>query len=234
MWLIAEYQPTALFSLKPAWATSSGGKSLLTPTPYAVKMALLDAACRTAGVESAKEAWPWLRDLVVALRPPERVVITNLFTRILKPRRTPAGPGTQHAGPLGKTIAFREYVHFDGTLGIALDGEASNLSRLEEWLFQVNYLGKRGGFVQLLAPPRPVEALPAGYVVVDGAPSRPFLAEGIIQQLDDCDASLTFEKADIYSGKGVKLGKERVLHHVVLPYRLVRSSKSFSLYERID
>jgi hypothetical protein len=79
-----------------------------------------------------------------------------------------------------------------------------------------------------------VEALPAGYVVVDGAPSRPFLAEGIIQQLDDCDASLTFEKADIYSGKGVKLGKERVLRHVVLPYRLVRSSKSFSLYERIE
>jgi len=234
MWLIAEYQPTALFSLKPAWATSSGGKSLLTPTPYAVKMALLDAACRTSGVAVAREAWPWLRDLAVALRPPERVVVTNLFTRILKPRRTPAGPGTQHAGPLGKTIAFREYVHFDGTLGIALDGEAGNLSRLGEWLFQVNYLGKRGGFVQLLAPPMTVEALPAGYVVVDGAPSRPFLAEGIIQQLDDCDASLTFEKADIYSGKGVKLGKERVLRHVVLPYRLVRSSKSFSLYERIE
>jgi len=25
-----------------------------------------------------------------------------------------------------------------------------------------------------------------------------------------------------------------VLHHVVLPYRLVRSSKSFSFYERIS
>jgi hypothetical protein len=234
MWLIAEYQPTALFSLKPAWATSSGGKSLLTPTPYAVKMALLDAACRTSGVAAAKEAWPWLRDLTVALRPPEQVVVTNLFTRILKPRRNPAEPGTQHAGPLGKTIAFREYVHFDGTLGMALDGEAGNLSHLGEWLFQVSYLGKRGGFVQLLAPPMTVEALPAGFIVVNGAPNGPFLADGIIQQLDDCDASLTFERADIYSGKGVKLGKERVLRHIVLPYRLVRSSKSFSLYERID
>lgn len=234
MWLIAEYQPTALFSLKPALATSSGGKSLLVPTPYAVKMALLDASCRTAGVAVAKEAWPWLRDLTVALRPPERVVVTNLFTRILKPRRTPARPGTQHAGPLGKTIGFREYVYFDGPLGIALGGEVGDRSHLEDWLLQINYLGKRGGFVQLLGPPALTETLPSGFVVVDGDQTRPFFADGIIQQLDDCDVSLTFEKADIYSGKHIRLGKERVLHHIVLPYRLIRSSKGFSHYERID
>jgi len=45
---------------------------------------------------------------------------------------------------------------------------------------------------------------------------------------------VSFEHADIYSGKRITLGKERVLHHVVLPYRLTRSSKSYSLYERID
>ncbi len=236
MWLIAEYQPTALFSLKPAWATSSGGKSLLTPTPYAIKMALLDAACRTAGVAAARATWPWLRDLVVALRPAESVVVTNLFTKILKPHHNsaPARLGTQHAGPLGKTIAFREYVYFDGVLGIALDGEAGNLPHLAQWLLQVNYLGKRGGFVQLLAPPVSADVLPADFVVVDGDHNRPFLADGIVQQLDDCDPSLTFDKADAYSGKGVKLGKERVVRHIVLPYRLVRSSKSFSLYERIE
>lgn len=231
-WLIAEYESTALFSLKPAWATSSGGKSLLVPTPYAVKMALLDVACRVAGVAAAKEAWPWLRDLTVALRPPGRVVVTNLFARILKPRRNPARPGTPHTGPLGKTIAFREYVYFDGPLGIALGGEPGDRSRLEDWLLQVNYLGKRGGFVQLLALPTLAETLPSGFIVIDGDPTRPFLAGGIIQQLDDCDASLTFEHANIYSGKRIRLGKERVLRHVVLPYRLVSSSKSFSYYER--
>lgn len=232
-WLIAEYQSTALFSLKPAWATSSGGKSLLTPTPYALKMALLDAACRTAGVAAAKEAWPWLRDLTVALQPPERVVVTNLFTKILKPRRAPARPGTQHAGPLGKTIGFREYVHFDGPLGIALGGTLIDPARLGGWLVQINYLGKRGGFVQILDPPALVETLPPEFIVVDGDPTRPFPADGIMQQLDDCDASLTFEKADIYSGKRIRLGRERILHHVVLPYRLARSSRGFTLYERI-
>ncbi|MEA3338740.1 MAG: hypothetical protein U9R15_02120 [Chloroflexota bacterium] len=233
-WLIAEYESTALFSLKPAWATSSGGKSLLVPTPYAIKMALLDVACRVAGVAAGKEAWPWLRDLTVALCPPKRVVVTNLFVRILKPRRGRASPGTPHAGPLGKTIAFREYVYFGGPLGIALGGELGDRSRLEDWLLQVNYLGKRGGFMQLLALPALTDELPPGFLVIDGDATRPFRADGIIQQLDDCDASLTFEKADVYSGKRIRMGKERVLRHVVLPYRLVSSSKSFSHYERID
>jgi len=232
-WLLAEYQPTALFSLKPAWATSSGGKSLLLPTPYAIKMALLDAACRLEGVAVAKEVWPWLRGLTVALRPPERVVVTNLFTKILKPRRTPARPGTQHAGPLSKTIGFREYVYFDGSLGVALGGKASDRSYLEDWLLQVNYLGKRGGFVQLLAPPVPTEVLPPGFIVVDDNPARSFRVDGVIQQMDDCAASLTFEKADIYSGKRVTLGKERVLRHIVLPYHVASSSRGFTLYERV-
>ena len=234
MWLIAEYQPTTLFSLKPAWATSSGGKSLLVPTPYAIKMALLDAACRTAGVAVARQAWPWLRDLTVGLGPPERMVVTNLFTRILKPSRTPAKPGTQHAGPLGRSIGFREYVYLDGPLGIALGEEIGDRLCLESWLLQINYLGKRGGFVQLLGPPTLTEVIPPEFVVADGDLSRPFPVDGIIQQLDDCHASLTFEKANIYSGKRIGLGKERVLHHVVLPYRLVRSSKSFSYFERIS
>ena len=232
MWVAAEYQPTALFSLKPAWATSSGGKSLLVPTPYAVKMALLDAACRTTGVASAQEAWLWLRRLTVALRPPARVVVTNLFSRVLKPRRTPTRPGTQHAGPLGRTIGFREYVYLGGPLGLALGGEIDEHSSLVNWLAQVHYLGKRGGFLQLLGPPAIGDALPPGYIAVNG--NGCFPADGIIQQLDDCSPGLTFEQASIYSGKRMSLGQERVLHHVVLPYRLVRSSKGFSYYERID
>ena len=44
MWMVARYAPTALFSLKPAAATSSGGKTLICPTPFSIKMALLDAA----------------------------------------------------------------------------------------------------------------------------------------------------------------------------------------------
>ena len=56
MWLVSEYEASALFTLKPATATASGGKTLLVPTPFAIKMALLDVACRLAGRAAAEEA----------------------------------------------------------------------------------------------------------------------------------------------------------------------------------
>jgi len=234
MWLMADYEAVTLFSLKMSGATSSGGKSLLLPTPYAIKLALLDAACRVWGVQRAEAEWPGLRDARLALRPPERIVVTNLFTKVLKPRRTPAESGSPHAGPLGKTIAFREYVYHDGAFGVALEIAARQLaSACTDLLLQINYLGKRGGFVQLLKGPEEAEDLPAGYMVVDGALPASFSRDSLLQQMDDCDESLTFEKANVYSGVNIRLGKERVLRNVILPYRLARSSKSFTLYERI-
>jgi hypothetical protein len=45
-WLVFRYRPVTLFSLKMSRATSTVGKTLLTPKPYAVKMAFVDAALR--------------------------------------------------------------------------------------------------------------------------------------------------------------------------------------------
>ena len=67
MWVLAEYQPTTLFSLRPATATTSGGKSLIVPTPFAVKMALLDIAIRTQGLEAGRALFSALRGLRIAL-----------------------------------------------------------------------------------------------------------------------------------------------------------------------
>jgi hypothetical protein len=52
--------------------------------------------------------------------------------------------------------------------------------------------------------------------------------------MDDWGDSLTFTKANIYTDEKIVLGKDRVRKSVVLPYYLVRSSKSYSYYERID
>jgi hypothetical protein len=236
MWLVAEYQPVTLFSLKHALATSSGGKSLLVPTPFAVKMALLDAACRLWGTPRARDAWSRIRDLPVAVYPPRRAVVTNLFARILKPRRRPPAPGTPDAGPMGRTIAFREYVWAEGTLGFALGvHDEVQVSTLTELVAQINYLGKRGGFIQLLRLPEVAEHLPSGYVLLNPPEDQAsFDSRGVLQMLDDCGPKMTFEHADIYSSKRIRLGSERLLHHVILPYRMVQSSRSYTLYERID
>ncbi|MDX2141342.1 MAG: hypothetical protein SF123_24870 [Chloroflexota bacterium] len=234
MWVAADYEATALFSLKPASATASGGRTLPVPTPFAVKMALLDVACRVEGVRRAQAAWTWLNGCRVALRPAVRLVINNTFIKVLRPRRNPAEAGSPDAGFFQRTISYREYAYLDGAFGLALEvAEAAQAAALREWMGCLNYLGKRGGFIQLAAAPDMREALDGRYVVV-GEPLSSFPLDSLLLQLDDTSPSLTFEKADIYSGRSIRLGVDRVLHHVALPYRLIRSSRGYSYYELSD
>lgn len=228
VWLEASYQPTTLFSLRPSWTTSSGGKSLLLPTPYALKLALLDVALRTGGLVVGKAAWPWIRDLQIGAQLPRQLVVTNLFAKILRLRRNPAAPGSADAGPFQKTIGYREYVYFPEPIHFAFGLPEKHAPQLSAWLLQVSYLGKRGGFMQLVDAPKLVAGA-EGYVSLTAETST-FPIYGIIQQLDDCHPKMTFAEANIYDKKRPK----RIVRHIVLPYRLVRSSRSYSLYAYVD
>lgn len=241
MWLIAEYEAASLFSLRLSSATASGGKTLLVPTPFAIKMALLDAACRIRGVALAKQMWGQIRDLQIAIRPTEQVAVTNLFQKVLKPRRdkkAPVGLNDPDAGPFQRTISYREYAQWVGVLGIAFNvSPDESTDWLSDLLLNVNYFGKRGSFVQLILPFQHADQLPGNFVEATADPMV-FALNGTLQVLDDCASTLTFAKANIYNRESrdkIKMGKERVTRHIVLPnYRLTRSSKSFSLYERTD
>ena len=227
MWVLAIYQPTTFFSLKPSNATSSGGKTLLTPTPYAIKMGLLDAAIRTGGISYGKQVWEWVRTLSLAVHLPERALVNNVFTRILKPPHNRAKKG------FDRTIGYREYVHFVGTMRLGFeiqdDTQGEQLKRL---LPHITYFGKRGGFFQFLPPIQSVEALPAEFTLLVEQ-TEVWHIESQLQHLDDCDAKMSFGQADIYSGKKIRVGKERHTFLAMLPYRLRRSSRSFSDYERL-
>jgi hypothetical protein len=232
MWTLAEYEASALFTLKPASATTSGGKTLLVPTPFAIKMALLDTACRLVGQDAASAAWDsWLRGALVALRPAHAVVVNNTFTKVLKPRRNPAEPGSQHAGFFMKSIAYREYAYLDGSFGIAIETpDVETAAQAQRWFAGVNYLGKRGSFIQLQAIPIIIEDLPPDYLQIDGDLGV-FGLDTLLTQLDDAGEGADFERVNIYSGKPLRLGRERVLRHVALSYRLVSSSRGYSYYE---
>ncbi len=234
MWLISEFEATTLFSLRLSTATSSGGKTLLTPTPYALKMALLDSACRAVGVKRAESLWLEIRDLEVAIRPCAQVAVTNLFQKILRPRRNPGNRENADWGPFQKTIGYREYAQWIGPLGLAL---RSNSNKRKDWLadliIQVNYLGKRGSFVQISRLPIWMDDLPKGYLNVTAEQTN-FLVNGTMQLLDDCTPNLTFDKANVYNNEKIRLKTDRIIREIVLPYRLIRSSKSFSLYECIE
>lgn len=227
MWVLATYQPTTFFSLRPSNATSSGGKTLLTPTPYAIKMGLLDAALRTGGINYGKQAWEWIRALSLAVHLPERALVNNVFTRILKPTRSSDKDG------FDRTIGYREYVHFAGKMKLGFEiHDDSQVGQLNRLLPHITYFGKRGGFFQFIPPAQTVETLPSDFIpLVEQAET--WHIESQLQHLDDCDAKMSFDHADIYSGKNIRVGKERHTFLAMLPYRLRRSSRSFSDYERL-
>jgi hypothetical protein len=267
MWVTAVYHQVSLFSLKPSDATSTGGKSLLVPTPYSIKMALLDAAIRTAGVQEGSRVFPLLRDMAIAISPPPYIIVNNCFVRVQKPRRSDGGqkqrrgkearageleqagdeplePDDERASPgLGtyiRSVAFREYVQYSGPLGLAVEAQTQeDAARLHALLPLVNYLGKRGGFFQLDCPPTVRSHLPVqqkflplseGTAFTEGAESGPAL---LMQFLDDWHPGMTFDQVNV-SSSALAVGRERLQRLVQLPYRLLRSSHGFTLYERTD
>jgi hypothetical protein len=287
MWVTAVYHQVSLFSLKPPHATSTGGKSLLVPTPSSIKMALLDAAIRTTGVQVGARIFPLLRDMAIALSPPPYIIVNNCFVRIQKPRRTDsdskrrrgksvaedeqAPPDEEQVaqesesedvgsvlsskeedenrgdGKYVRSVAFREYVQYSGPLGLAAQIEArEDAIRLAQLLPLVNYLGKRGGFFQLDSPPTVRSQLP---------PQQRFLhlteqteieqqaetsmgrdesgPRALLQLLDDWSPGMIFDQVNVYA-PSLTVGKDRLQRQVQLPYRLLRSSHGFTLYQRTD
>ena len=237
MWYQAFYVPISLFSLRQSLSTSSGAKTLLVPTPFALKMALLDAAIRVLGKEQATLLFPIIRDLQVAIQLPAQLVVINSFLKIVRPKKN--GPsddlGTGLITPLGSTIAYREFVSYDGALGLSLSSSNGDAlpAEMMQLFTQINYIGKRGSFVQLAEPLRTSDQLDEHWTLLT-AEQRQFIADGTVQMLDDFGPSITFERADITSGVRIALGKERVQRPIVLPCRLVRSSRGYTLYQRID
>lgn len=230
MWLVAEYQPVTLFSFRSGTSTSSGAKTLFSPTPFAIRTALLDAAIRTCGISEGQSAFDWIKGLRIALRLPERVVVTNLFAKVLKPTRKDGKKEPEEF--MDRSIAFREYAYLDGNLALAFETTKEQAEDMRFLLAHVNYFGKRGSFFQLLRVPEFVDALPDDFMLMDEVEST-FVLGSIIQVMDDWGEGMTFAKANIYSDEKITMGKDRMRKPVVLPYRMVRSSKSFSYYEKI-
>lgn len=242
-WLIAYYQPTSLFSLKHGEATSTGGKSLLMPTPFAIRTALLDIAIRLHGAEYARaKAFPAIRAVRLAIRPPKHIAVSNLFVKILKPERD-----ATRDRAMATTISFREYVHWNGRLGLAMGADdAMLLQMIAPWLPHITYLGKRGGFLQLLEPAivthDPIDAPPGGFVPLEGPdltrePQLGPFPLGIIQRLDEWGPEITYDRLDIYqrdTKAKIRPGRDRIKMDIPFPYVLVTAGRGYALYRRND
>ncbi|HPU00992.1 MAG: hypothetical protein GX890_02180 [Firmicutes bacterium] len=237
-WLIASYRPTAMFSLRMTHATSKGGKTLLVPTPYAVKLALIDACFRLhasdEGYAHAARVYEMIKARKIRFCPPEHCVVQQTFIKIKQQEKNAP------RGIFASNIAYREFCYFSGDLAVALDInglEEVDRLYLTELFPRVNYLGKRGSFMQFISCQTWEGPLPRGYTCPE---SEADIANGgyaSTNYLDDFSEALVqdkdgFERINSYSGKPSSL-KYRALVRTLLPYRQVSSGKHFTYYKRL-
>ncbi len=234
MWLQVIYLPTTLFSLKSSSATNSAGKSLISPSPYSVKMALLNAIITFGSLElitdSKEEKFQLIRDLEIRFGLPERIIVNNCFVKIQKAIRSDSqnkkdNPNLQFQS----TVAFREYVYFDGELKIAInikDMNAQDLEFLKKWLIRINYFGKKGCFFQFLGF-NELENLSNEYstLLTDG------IGSGVMFPMDDVSKhkKVKFENMSNLSSRGAK--REQQIH--IFPFELKTANKNFTHFEKI-
>src|SRR5690348_15663701 len=116
MWIVARYSPVSFFSLRPASATSSGGKTLLIPTPFAIKMALVKTAIGSRGLVEGERLFPFIRDISIHLEPPAEMIVMKSFSKIRRELKDKSNPEKAQRArerkeyPMQPTIAYREYV----------------------------------------------------------------------------------------------------------------------------
>jgi hypothetical protein len=228
-WLVTEYEPTALFSLKASFATSSVGRALVVATPYAVKMAFVDAAFR-AGL-SDPDCADFLRSLAtiqVRVAPPAAAVVTHTFVKVRQESR-----GDDPLRPYSSTIAYREVVHQRGVWQWAFDvgaGDALLSQRLERVAPFVSYIGKRGSFVQYR---RLFHATALGTeftqaVQLRAAWSPPPRAH--IVTLDDFGPEADLETLSSFTTKTPVRERHRKFVETIVPLGLVNTGPGFSEY----
>lgn len=252
-WLLAEYAPVSLFSLRPSLTTAAGGQTLLVPTPYAIKLALTDAVIRAEGVDAGRNLFATVQPMEVRLRPPAYTVVTHTFNRVRwwgrgdkseadgdnsSDAATDASVVSGSGGPWATRIAYREYCFHLGTIQLALrvaGQRAETLDRLRSACSLVTYFGKRGSFFQFLDTWELVD-LPDGFDEA-AVPPPPNLNYAQVQLLDDMPnepRTDLWARVNTFSPARVRLEEDRLVRDRlrVLPMRRVSSGRSFTLYER--
>ncbi len=225
------YRPTALFSLKNSIATNSGAKSLFLPSPYAIKMAILNQAITTEGINfngKHKLYFDCIKEMQIEYRIKGGICINNAFVKILKPER-PDGKEEGESIGFSRTVAFREYIHLTGDLEIIFSHKRTDLSDilipfLQKYLHKINYFGKRGCFFQFIE----YRENPSEPNVVPF--NKSYFTGGILQKYDDFDDSAkNFSFDNVNSYTSFRTSRKDVI--LSLPIKQEKTSKSYTYFK---
>jgi len=136
---------------------------------------------------------------------------------------------------------MREFVHYQGDLRLAFDLQtcpADLVALLLRTAPAINYLGKRGGFIQYLGYSQlseldgtytqPAEDLAGSPSAEDDRPT------GQRAMLDDFGAGATFEALNSFSSAEIRLDVHRKFVETLIPLRVYNAGPGFVHYRVPD
>jgi hypothetical protein len=230
-WLVFRYRPVTLFSLKMSRATSTAGKTLLTPTPYAVKMAFVDAALRHSLAGDPDELVKRLARASVRIGVPEHACVTGTIQSVRQETREVERKRNPNLAWYRANIAMREFVHFQGDLRLAFDlqtCQAELPNQLRQIAPAINYLGKRGSFFQYMGTMDQHE--------LDSTFTRPVDKDGSVATgghratLDDFGPAASFDALNSFSATEMKWELHRKFVETAIPLKVHNTGPSFTHY----
>ena len=231
-WLVFRYRPVALFSLKSSRATSTAGKTLLTPTPYAVKMAFLDAALRNGLTEDPQGFVRCLTGVVLRIGVPQHACVTGTIQSVRQEIRDTERRRKPDLPPYRSSIAFREFVHYQGVIALAFDLKTCPLDYVTLLLQAapaINYLGKRGSFLQYLSGARQPRLNSTFTLPVHGAGERS-AGSGQRAVLDDFGPGASFGNLNSFAPTEMRRGVDRKFVETIVPLQVYNSGPGFVHY----
>ncbi len=225
MWLEVVYRPTSLFSLRRSDATNPAAKTLFSPSPYAVKMALLNVAITFFSIETALKNFEFIKNLEIHFNLPKYLCANNCFIKIQKEPKK-AKPGIVFES----TVAFREYVYFGNDIKIIFKlDNISNVDFLKSLLIRINCFGKRGCFFQFIKF-NLYDVIPDGYSYLLTKDSIEDGKEKILIKMDDFSKESTFLKVSTYSPESNNCRNSKIYCFNI---KQLRANKNFTLYRKV-
>lgn len=234
---VIRFHLVSLFSLRAVTTNAFTARTLLCPTPAALKMALLSRLIERDGISHtpdeilalAQDHLAWLAPLRVAWFAPSVLAVSAVTMTVLK--------DDNGKTPLIRSVGMREYVHFDEPFGLAIgpvpqDRQLDLVYAIEA----LRALGVAESLVQPVAPPTWHHDAPAGFVWLTTTATDGGLPEGEVCMLDDLGRAPNFERLSVYRPAEARyvprLGDDRVRHLVNLPLRQRRQSLNGRIVER--
>jgi hypothetical protein len=199
---------------------------------YAIKMALVDAAFRAGyGEPECGRLLRVLADVEVRIAPTARAVVTHTFLKIRQEPKTPS-----RDRPYISSVAYREVAHAAGQWRWAFDLAAIDdvvASQLVDLLPHVNYIGRRGSFVQFLGISRQPE-LSIQFTQPQAANGFVMPSRWHVAPLDDFGPEASLDVLNSYASGTARRDRHRRFVQTIVPLGLVNVGPGFSEYERTE